>query len=110
MNFMKLDNKARLCWQEAGRIVDQKDFLCDSRETRMGAILLASALVGPNIRRIARFLCLPRRVVAGASDCAREQGIWRGGKVCANWFGANGGAELVADTCVLLGWMDRVNT
>ena len=49
-------------------------------------ILLTSAVVGPNIKRIAKFTGYPRAAIAQRGANWRAAGIWDGGKVIAdNW-------------------------
>lgn len=46
-----------------------------------GVILMASWVVGPNIKRISDFTLYTREVVAEYSKNFREGGLWRGGKI-----------------------------
>ena len=103
-----LSKKAKLCWQEAARVCDGKDPLCDSKATRAGAFLLASAIVGPCVRRIATFLRMPLSQAQDFGRLARRGRIWQGARVAgAEWFEKDGGIALCLDTAVVLGLLQR---
>ncbi len=107
-----MTNKARLCWQEAGRVLygkqqHKEDPLLGRRPTRAAAVLLAACVVGPCVKRIAKFLVLPRRVVAEFGRSARKNGIWRSSRVSAEYFDKDGGIALCLDTNCLLGLLSR---
>ena len=64
-------------------------------------VLLSSIVVGPNVKRIASFLSVPRDDVSYLSVILRRNGIWRGGKVAASeWFGKDGGIAFICDVAV----------
>jgi len=102
-----LSKKARLCFQEAARINGGKDVLCDDAIARAMAVLLAACVIGPSANRIARFLRLPRRQVRTWGRTARRSGIWRGGRVDADYFEKDGSLSLALDGAVLQGYLKR---
>ena len=110
-----MKKEAELCWQEAGRVLygerqHKEDPLLDRPPTRAAATLLAACVVGPSVKRIAKFLVLPRRVVAEFSRSARRNGIWRGGRVYGDYFNEEtGGIELCLDANCLFGLMKRAD-
>ena len=73
-----------------------------------GLILLASAQVGPNIKRVAKFTGYSRKVVAEIGRKARDNGIWRGGKLDVEWCDEEtGGVAFVCDVATVRGFMAR---
>lgn len=76
---------------------------------QIAAVLLASAALGPDADRIAKFTGYSRDWVRKLSTRLRGQGIWKGGRVYAEWQDPeNGGAAFWLDVCVGRGFMDRV--
>ena len=53
----------------------------DSNRFKSYVILLASALVGPNIKRVAKLTGIPRKDVAARANNLRANGIWHGKQV-----------------------------
>lgn len=72
-------------------------------------ILLASAVVGPNIKRISKHLNIPRYEVRERAINCRKNKIWRGGKISAEWSGKHGGVAFMLDACVAGDLMNRVD-
>ena len=70
--------------------------------------LLASAVVGPNIRRISKFTKLPLARVTELSRLARKNKIFVGHKIAVEWFEKNGGIALTLDAMVLDGLLEKV--
>lgn len=72
-------------------------------------VLLASLAVGPEIKRIAKFTGLRRDLVAWYSRNLRASGVWKRGKIYADWFDEeNGGVALLLDASVAQGYVKRV--
>jgi len=81
----------------------------DDDSYKAAVILLASGVVvGPNIKRLAKFTRYPRLKVAKFSKRLREQGVWRGAKVHGDWFGENGGISFWLDVGVATGMFNVV--
>jgi hypothetical protein len=74
---------------------------------RAAVVLLSSAHVGPNIRRLVVFTGFTAGEIAGFSKNLRKSKVWRGSKVRADWFGENGGIALALDVNVALGYLER---
>lgn len=98
--------KAKTIFRDAARIAESKR---DTNETKTAAVMIASAHIGPNIKRISKFLKIPRRFVSIVSKRLRKSGVWSGGKIRCNWADKhNGGLEFNLDLCVGLGWLNKV--
>jgi len=97
--------KSEQVWKEAERINRVKR---DDHGTETIAICLASAFVGPSIKRIAKFLGLSRWKVSERSKNLRKNGIWMNDEIHAEWFGKHGGVALIADSLVADGLAMRV--
>lgn len=76
-----------------------------THETYM--ILLAGLAVGPNIKKIAHFLGLPREKVAERGRRLRKNGVWVGARITDGWFAKDGGITFIMDACVAEGLMTR---
>jgi hypothetical protein len=75
---------------------------------RSGCIILASAFVGPNADRVAKFLECPRAPVRETARVLRKNKIWDGTQVRGNWFDpSDGGLDFILDWCVAEGLMNR---
>jgi hypothetical protein len=79
----------------------------DEPEFRAAVVLMSSAHVGPNIRRLAKFTGYRSKEIAGFSRNLRKSQIWNGGRVQAGWFGEDGGIALACDINVALGYIVR---
>lgn len=74
----------------------------------VAAILLTSALVGPNEKKIAEYIKLEPKVVREYGRIAREQGIWEKGKINAEWADKQyGSVALICDALCVLGLLSR---
>lgn len=78
-----------------------------SMQFKAAAVLLASSMVGPDSVKIARILMYPVETVLAFGEALTRNGIWRDGKVHADWSGENGGLAFWVDVCVALGWLSR---
>jgi len=80
-----------------------------SDDFKTALVLLASLVVGPNIKKIAHFVKLPRSYVGKISKRMRENKIWKGTETyCDNWFKKKEGVVAFwLDVCVALGHMKR---
>lgn len=73
------------------------------------AILLSALVVGPNIERLIKFTGLKRAEVKRVCNAARENNIFVGGRVKADWFKKGTGSfAFWADTLVCDGLLSRV--
>ena len=79
----------------------------DSDRFNTYVILLASAQVGPNIKRVAQFTGIPRVQVAQRAKNLRANGIWSGSQVLGNWDSKSGSLELKFDAAAAEGTMNR---
>jgi hypothetical protein len=74
----------------------------------VAALLLSSASVGPNLRRLAKFAGMPRRVVRPWAQKFRQKGLWHGARVAdSGWFEKDGGIAFALDCCVARGLVER---
>ncbi len=72
------------------------------------ALLLISAIVGPNIVKCAAALSVPRNRIRWMARNLRENKVWDGNSVCVNWLDPEtGGAALALDASVALGLLKR---
>jgi hypothetical protein len=71
-------------------------------------ILFGSAIVGPNIVRVAKWAEMPRKKVAEYSKRLRKSGIWDGHKLSVDWLDEEeGGMAFLLDVMVALGMIER---
>lgn len=75
---------------------------------RAAVVLLSSAHVGPNIRRLSKFTGYRSGEIAEFGRRLRKSGIWTGSKVYAGWFGEDGGIAMACDINIALGYIERV--
>lgn len=67
-------------------------------------VLLASARVGASIKRVAKFVHLPRREVAMFARRLTENGVWKNGRVYTYWTDKElGTVSFLLDMNVALG-------
>lgn len=100
-------DKARREVEQAAREIDSD---AEGESLLAIKVLLASAFHGPNVKRIANLLGVPRKLIYPMSRRLRESGVWRGGKVYHSGWDDDetGGVALLCDVCVALGWLERV--
>lgn len=67
------------------------------------AVTVAAFVVGPNIRRIAKVLGMPRTKVAPVARSLRGGGVWRGSKLVAE--GDDIGMDVALHGAVARGWL-----
>lgn len=70
------------------------------------AVVAAAAVVGPNVRRIAKFTGLPRSVVAKCGRNLRSSGLWQNNKIDRGWI--EDGLELSLQGLVAEGLLEAV--
>ncbi len=63
----------------------QPDLSVESERFKTYLILLASTVVGPNIKRIASLTGLTRDTVAKRARNLRDNGVWVGQSIPADW-------------------------
>lgn len=81
----------------------------DDPSFKIAVILLMSLHVGPNIKRLAKFVKSPRSFVAEVSRLARKNKIWKGGKIYCDWGNKKtGGIAFWLDVAVCQGWLTTV--
>ena len=84
--------------------------LKEENETfKRDVIMLSSAVVGPIIRELIAFTGYDRAFVQETGRRCRDAGIWKRGKVDAEWFGENGGIAFCCDSLVVAGLLERRN-
>ena len=77
-------------------------------EFNTALILMASIVVGPNVKRLAKFCGLQRSFIYPISKRLRQNRVWVKHKVGNNWFDKDGWISFNCDVCVALGWFRRV--
>ncbi len=93
----------------AGRTVEDLGWMLGTEAGDMALALLASAVVGPNVRRITEFTGLPSDLVAEVGRRARKHGIWSGGRLDVEWADPEAGAiAFCTDALVIEGLLERV--
>lgn len=61
-------------------------------------VLLSSLVVGANIKKIAKFAHLPRKLVSTFASRLWESGVWDGSNVVCDWFEEGvGGMNFLCD-------------
>lgn len=76
--------------------------------SRLHVALLSSAVTGADVEELIRFTGWPADEIRGMVTIFEEKGIWKDGKVYANWFGSDGGLNFVLDCAVVDGLVQRV--
>ena len=80
----------------------------DSEGFRVGVVLLTSAFKGTNADMLAKYTGYDRREVRKWSKRFRDNGIWEGHRVCAEWSDEKYGVvAFVLDVCVGQGLVER---
>lgn len=82
--------------------VDEED-----QNVQTGVILLASAIVGPNITKIMKFTGYSRAEVSKRAKNCRKNKIWVKDKVSCDWLDENGGIAFICDCMVADGILQR---
>ena len=81
-----------------------------TKEREVALILLTSAIVGPNVSGVRRVLGDPKKILNGVAERALKNGIWKKGKVMADWPSKKSGViALLLDVAVCLGYLDRAD-
>lgn len=84
------------------------DLDLESEDYQATLTLLASTRVGPNIRKIVSVTGLPTRVVSFFAANLKKNGVWKNGRIYADWGDEkNGGIAFGLDCLVARGLMDR---
>lgn len=91
-------------WCEAENITkeDKSSDICTAV-----ALLIASEIVGPNVKKCSKLLGVSRSNVAVLAKRLRENKVWDGRYVHHNWGGNHGGASLLLDGLVAMGLLER---
>lgn len=81
----------------------------DSDGFKVAVIVLSSAIIGPNIKRLARFTGYGRDFCSEISRHCREGGLWRGGRVYhSGWDDEKtGGIAFWLDCALAQGYIER---
>ncbi len=109
MNTINIEKTREEIWMVA-KTISGAD--CGDEATAV-ALLLASAIVGPEIRRAASLIGIPYRGIMWMGTNARLNEIWVADRVCMNgdWFDEEYGAvALLCDSMCVLGVLERTAT
>lgn len=95
----------KLILREAAKINGTKDEVTN----RPLIILLASIVVGPNIKRISKLTRIPRAEISWRANNLRKNRIWVGGKIHSDYFEKKGlgTINLLLDANVSQGYLER---
>lgn len=94
--------------EEITAVIDELDGDLTPEQRDVSIVLLASAAVGPNINKLAKFTGIPRERIRPWARNWRASGVWSNDKVCADWQnGELGAIGFIMDTMVGLGLMKR---
>lgn len=89
-------------------MLDMTGSLDMDNEGDQAAILLLSATqVGTSVAALTEFTKLPRAKVQQFVGRLRKNGVFKGGKISADWFGENGGIAFHCDVLVATGMLER---
>lgn len=81
----------------------------DDEAVKAQVIMLASVQIGPNIKKLIKFTGYPPGLVHKFGHNLRKNGVWHGRRVRANWFDEGGYIDLLLDTNVALGYLERAS-
>lgn len=90
---------------EAERVSGAKDR--DDVQFKTAAVLMSSAVVGPDEAKLAEFTGYDRAFIDAIGERLRKSKVWHKGKIASDWFGKDGDITFNMDVCVALGWMKR---
>lgn len=93
--------------KEVHRLYGTKGKDAEDEAFQAGLVLLSSAFLGPCVGDIASFTKVPEEKISAWASNLERGGIWRGGKVYAEWFGKDGGVAFLCDTLVMQGLLQR---
>ena len=80
----------------------------DDEPYKAAVVLLASANVGPNDRKIAKLTKYPLALVQEFGDRLRQSRVWKDGKVWCEWDDPeSGGVAFWLDVSIAVGWLKR---
>lgn len=102
-----MTNEKKLAQIKRAILKDDPNLALDSDTFKSLTVLVASALVGPNIKRILKLTHIPRAFIAPRSARLRKNGIWVGARVHANWEN-DGYLGLCLDSLVADGYIEAV--
>ncbi len=78
----------------------------DDNDFKVAVVLLSSAIMGPNIKRLSKFTRYPRRWIAPLSRNMRKNKLWGKGVIYNDWFNKNGGIEFFLHCAVAQGLVE----
>lgn len=71
-------------------------------------VMLAALQIGQNRRKLHQFTGISASIIAKFAHNLRKSGVWKNGKVYADWFDEEeGGLAFALDTNVALGLIER---
>jgi len=81
----------------------------DSKGFKIAVLLLASALIGANMRRLSKFTGYPLKFIRAIARRCRKNKVWIGGRVNSEpWFEKKlGGINFWLDVCVGKGYVRK---
>jgi hypothetical protein len=80
----------------------------DDEDFKIMMILLASAVVGPYSKAVARFCGYTEWFVRKYAGNLRRNKIWYGKKIRCDWFDEHGALALLLDVGVAKGWFEKI--
>lgn len=88
---------------ESGRILEDNNI--DSDSVICGAMMLAAVVHSPDLEKIAAATSIRSAILKPMFDRLVVGGVFKDGKICANWF--DDSQSFVLDTLVGLGLAER---
>lgn len=87
-----------------------KNLKAGTKQYNASLVLLSSAFIGTNEKEIAAFTKVPMEQIKEFAKNLRAQKVWHKGKLYhSGWDDEkNGGIAFAMDSCVALGWLERV--
>ncbi len=95
--------------REIDQLVNEVDPKAKESERFAMRLLIASAMYGPNVKRLAKFLRVPRSRIAPMARRLRDSGVWVGSRIYhSGWDDEEtGNVALILDALTALGLVKR---
>lgn len=79
----------------------------DEDDGQLASVMLAGAIVGANIKRIAKLLRFSRADARYLLGMIRQAGLVHQNEIAAEWTGKDGGLAFMLDLCCVKGLLER---
>jgi hypothetical protein len=93
--------------REVARMVKRR-IIEDGDMAKTAIVMLAAAIIGQEIQALSDFTGIPEAFIQERAERLIENGVWKDGKIYADWFGKDGTIAFVLDVMVAEGEIVRV--